>query len=49
MCRISLRIIPNLELKQQILKHGDTVKVIEPNWLVDEIKNDLNKMLEKYK
>ncbi|MFO7879184.1 MAG: WYL domain-containing protein, partial [Bacteroidales bacterium] len=34
-CRISLRVSPNFELRQQILKHGDAVKVIEPQWLAD--------------
>lgn len=48
-CRVSLCVIPNYELKQQILKYGDTIKVLEPDWLVTEIKNDLVKTLEKYK
>ncbi len=46
--RISLRIIPNYELTQTILKHGDTVKVIEPKWLSDEIKETLKRTLSKY-
>ncbi|MGM0649710.1 MAG: WYL domain-containing protein [Bacteroidota bacterium] len=32
-CRISINVGPNFELNQQILKHGDTVKVLEPQWL----------------
>lgn len=47
-CRISLEIIPNYELTQQILKYGVTVKVIEPQWLIDEIKEILKRTLNKY-
>lgn len=47
-CRIKLEVIPNLELKQQILMQGDRVKVIEPQWLVEEIKEILLKSLERY-
>lgn len=47
-CRISLEVVPNYELTQQILKHGETVKVIEPQWLVDEIKEILKRNFEKY-
>ena len=46
--RISITVIPNYELTQLILKHGDTVKVIEPEWLVDEIRGKLKQTLEKY-
>jgi predicted DNA-binding transcriptional regulator YafY len=46
--RISLNIIPNFEFMQQILLHGDTVKVIEPEWLVDEIKGILRRALDQY-
>ena len=47
-CRISLKVVPNYELTQQILKHGETVNVIEPLWLKDEIMNILKRTLEKY-
>lgn len=47
-CRISLKIIPNYELTQQILKYGATIKVIEPQWLVEEIKEILKRTFEKY-
>ena len=47
-CRISLRVAPNFELMQQILKHGDAIKVLEPQWLVDEIKGSLRMALGKY-
>ena len=47
-CRISLKIIPNYELTQQILKYGKTVQVIEPQWLVAELKEILKRTFEKY-
>ncbi len=47
-CRISLEVIPNYELIQQVLKHGETVKVIEPEWLVNEIRDIIKRTLEKY-
>ncbi|NLA24881.1 MAG: WYL domain-containing protein, partial [Bacteroidales bacterium] len=47
-CRISIHVSPNYELKQQILKHGETVKVIEPQWLAEEIKGILKRNLEQY-
>lgn len=47
-CRISLEVVPNYELTQQILKHGETVKVIEPQCLIDEIKEILKRNFEKY-
>ena len=46
--RISINVIPNYELAQLILKHGDTVKVIEPEWLVEDIRGNLMRTLGKY-
>ena len=46
--RISLRIIPNLEFRQKILMLGRTVKVIEPQWLVEEVKKSLTETLRNY-
>lgn len=46
--RISLYIIPNYEFTRQILMHGDTVQVIEPGWLVGEIKENIRRTLKKY-
>ena len=46
--RISLNLIPNYELSQQILMYGDTVKVIEPQHLVDDIKTHLKRAYENY-
>jgi predicted DNA-binding transcriptional regulator YafY len=47
-CRISLEVVPNYELTQQTLKHGETVKVVEPQWLKDEIKGILKRTLGNY-
>lgn len=47
-CRVTLNVVPNYELTQQILKHGETVKVIGPSWLVNEVKNVLRRTLDKY-
>jgi len=46
--QIKLRIIPNFEFQQQILKLGDNVKVIQPQWLADEIKTVLTNTLKQY-
>ena len=46
--QIKLRIIPNFELQQQILKLGDNVKVLQPQWLADEIKTVLINTLKQY-
>jgi predicted DNA-binding transcriptional regulator YafY len=46
--RISLYVKPNPELYQHILKWLPDVKVIEPAWLVEEMKGILNKSLKKY-
>jgi len=47
--RISIEVIPNFELNQTILKFGDTVKVVEPEWLAKEIQNNLIRTLEGYR
>lgn len=46
---IELRIHPNFEFRQQVLKYGSLVKVLEPKWLATEMKNELKKALENYK
>mgnify|MGYP000866146711 FL=1 len=48
-CRIRLYVIPNYELTQEILRLGDTVKVLEPEWLATEIRQILKKTLKQYK
>jgi predicted DNA-binding transcriptional regulator YafY len=45
---IELRIHPNFEFRQQVLKYGSLVKVIEPKWLAEEIKEELRKGFEGY-
>ncbi len=46
--RISIRVIPNYELEEQILKQGERVKVIEPQWLRDGIRDRLKEAFEHY-
>jgi predicted DNA-binding transcriptional regulator YafY len=45
---IELRIHPNFEFRQQVLKYGSLVKVVEPKWLAEEIKEELKKGFETY-
>lgn len=45
---IELRIHPNFEFRQQILKYGSLVKVVKPKWLAEEIKEELRKGFENY-
>jgi len=46
--RISINVIPNYEILEQILKHGDRVKVMEPAWLKSEIIGRLKSALNQY-
>ncbi|MFE3872160.1 WYL domain-containing protein [Flavobacterium sp. ZS1P70] len=34
--------------RQQILKYGSLVRVVEPKWLEEEIKEELRKRFENY-
>lgn len=45
---IELLIHPNFEFRQQILKYGSLVKVEEPKWLAEEIKEELRKGYDRY-
>ena len=45
---VALYVIPNYELQQAILQHGEKVKVLEPQWLAEEIKIRLRKALGRY-
>ena len=45
---IELRIHPNFEFRQQILKYGSLVKVLEPQWLKSEVMNEIKKSLNQY-
>jgi predicted DNA-binding transcriptional regulator YafY len=47
--QIRLRIIPNFEFKQKIMMLGETVKVLEPKWLADDIQKSLTATLKNYK
>lgn len=46
--RIELFLHPNFELSQQILKYGSWATVLEPQWLVDEMKEQIKNMLQNY-
>jgi proteasome accessory factor B len=46
--RISIRVIPNYELQEQILKQGERVKVLQPEWLLQEIRSRLKDALNQY-
>jgi predicted DNA-binding transcriptional regulator YafY len=46
--RIELKIIPNYEFMQKVLMHNHNVKILEPKWLVKDIKEILNKTLDNY-
>jgi predicted DNA-binding transcriptional regulator YafY len=45
---IELLIHPNFEFRQQILKYGSLVKLLEPKWLAIEIKEEQRKAFESY-
>ena len=46
--RISLFVIPNNDLTELILKYTSSIKVIEPKWLADEVKEKLKQALTQY-
>lgn len=46
--RVSLKVRPNYELEEQILKHGDRVRILEPEWLKDKIRERLVVAIENY-
>ena len=46
--RIELRIRPNYELEEQLLKQGEKVEVIAPLWLRNRIKERMEKALKRY-
>lgn len=45
---IELRLKPNYEFLQRVFMQMDTVRVIEPEWLVEEVKERAGRMLEGY-
>jgi predicted DNA-binding transcriptional regulator YafY len=46
--RIELRIRPNYELEEQLLKQAEKVEVIAPLWLRNRIKERMEKALKRY-
>jgi predicted DNA-binding transcriptional regulator YafY len=40
---------PTFDFKQELLKYGDAVEVLEPEWLRREMTEIANKMSENYK
>jgi predicted DNA-binding transcriptional regulator YafY len=45
---VELLIHPNFEFRQQILQYGSLVKLVEPKWLAQEIKEELRNGFEGY-
>jgi predicted DNA-binding transcriptional regulator YafY len=46
--KISIRVITNYELEEQFLKQGERVKVLEPEWLREVVKERLREELNQY-
>ena len=46
--RIRIAVYPNFELRQKILMQLDTVKVISPKWLAEDIKRIADTIIRKY-
>ena len=46
---ISIRVQPNFELIQKLMMQCDSVKVLEPQWLADEVQAIHRSALERYK
>lgn len=46
--QIKLYIIPNYEFKQRILMLGENVKVLKPDYLIEDVKKLLKASLERY-
>lgn len=45
---ISLKVVPNFELKQLILSYGKRMKVLAPDYLRQELVDEVSTMLEQY-
>ena len=45
---ISINVIPNYELKQLVLSHGDRMTVLSPQHLRDEICEELQRIINNY-
>ncbi|MDT0294446.1 helix-turn-helix transcriptional regulator [Mesonia ostreae] len=46
---LSYHVIPNYELKMQLLKMGPEIEILQPSWLRKEIKTSLQDNLKQYK
>ena len=42
-------LVPTYELRQEIFSHGSNVEVVHPKWLREEFKNEIKKLMQKYK
>lgn len=47
-CLVRLNIIPNFELMQRILMYGSKVKVLEPQWLAEDVAKELKVAGQQY-
>ncbi len=47
--KISLHLIPNFELKMQLLKLGEQIEVLSPQYLRNQIKESLTQSLKQYR
>ncbi len=45
---ISINVIPNYELKQLVLSHGDRMTILSPQHLRDEICEEIQKIIDNY-
>ena len=45
----TLRVRPTFDFQQELLKHGDTLEVLEPQWLRKEMTATIKRMFNKYK
>ena len=41
-------LVPTFDFKQEILSRGPSVKVLAPEWFVDEMKSDIQEMAKMY-
>lgn len=46
--KLTIKVRPNYELEEQILKHGERVRVLEPDWLKAKIRERLLTAFENY-
>lgn len=42
------RLVPTFDLKQEILSRGATLTVLSPEWFRDEVRSEINTMIENY-